>query len=61
MNTTDDLRQPMRDETPLSQSEVMQGLREGTIPPGPVARLRAFAEGFVLQRVWFEVVDLEAA
>lgn len=45
-----DLRRPDRDETPLSQAEVMQGLREGSIPPGPTARARAFRDVVIIGR-----------
>ena len=40
---SNDLRPPTPDETPLSQAEVLQGVREGVIPEGPRARARAFS------------------
>lgn len=50
MNHKPDLRMPSPDETQLSPDEVLVGLREGVIPPGPVACARAFAEVVVMQR-----------
>lgn len=52
-----DLRLPMRDETMLSREEVLVGLREGLIAPGPVAQAGAFAEVTVVQRVLVEVIN----
>ena len=45
-----DLRRPDRDETPLSQAEVMQGLREGSIQAGQTARARAFRDVVIIGR-----------
>lgn len=52
-----DLRKAETDETPLSREEVAQGLREGVIPPGPVACARVFAEVWVAERRRVEVVN----
>jgi hypothetical protein len=52
-----DLRFPMQDETMLSRDEVLMGLRDGCIAPGPVARARAFAEVTVVQRMLVEVIN----
>lgn len=49
-----DLRRPDPDETALSQAEVVQGLRDGTIPHGPLARRIAFTNVLVMQRVRVE-------
>ena len=54
---SNDLRQPTHDETPLSQAEVLQGVREGVIPEGPRARARAFAWVGVVERRRVEVLD----
>lgn len=45
-----DLRPPDRDETPLSRDEVLRGLREGTIPNGPLAKSYGFSSAVVVQR-----------
>ena len=58
MNDTNDLRPPTPDETPLSQAEVLQGVREGVIPEGPRARARAFSAWVsVVERRRVEVLD----
>lgn len=49
-----DLRHPDQDETGLSRLEVLQGLRDGTIPAGPFARRIAFANVLVMHRVRVE-------
>jgi hypothetical protein len=54
-----DLRRPDRDETPLSDAEVLIGVREGTIPTGPHARARAFCDVLVLERRRVEVFNFE--
>lgn len=54
-----DLRFHDVDETPLSREEVLQGLREGSVSPGPVARARAFAEVTVVSRRMVEVINFE--
>jgi len=60
MNPTD-LRQPDVDETPLSQPEVLHGLREGSIAAGPRAQAMAFqATVYVLEPRRAEVVDFYA-
>lgn len=55
-----DLRLPDRDETPLSESEVLQGVREGIVPPGPLACARAFADVLVIDRRRVEIVNFPA-
>lgn len=50
MNTLHDLRPPERDETPLSREEVLRGLRDGTIPNGPLAKSFGFAAVVVMER-----------
>ena len=57
MTDPQDLRTPTPDETELSTLEVRQGLREGSIPPGPRARARAFADVYVAERRRVEVLD----
>ncbi|MCZ4315154.1 hypothetical protein O4H66_17240 [Comamonadaceae bacterium G21597-S1] len=57
MTAEDDLRSPNPDETELSTLEVRQGLRDGSIPPGPRARARAFADAWVWERRRVEVHD----
>jgi hypothetical protein len=58
MNTEpQDLRFPTPDETMLSREEVLCGLREGTVAPGPVARAHAFAEVTVVTRRLVEVIN----
>jgi len=57
MNTPTDLRPPERDETPLSREEVIAGMRDGTIPNGPLARSYGFAEVVVVQRRVVEFFD----
>ena len=53
---SNDLRPPTPDETPLSQAEVLQGVREGVIPEGP--RARAFSAWVgVVERRRVEVLD----
>ena len=54
-----DLRRPDRDETPLSDAEVLLGVREGSIPAGPHARARAFADVLVVERRRVEVINFE--
>jgi hypothetical protein len=54
-----DLRHPDVDETPLSESEVLQGLRDGSISDGYHARARAFAEVLVLERRRVEFVNFK--
>lgn len=63
MTEPQDLRRPDPDETPLSQAEVLQGVRDGVIPPGPHACARAFADVFVLERRRVQVwqISTEAA
>ena len=50
MNTTYDLRPPERDETPLSREEVLRGLRDGSIPNGPLAKSYGFTAVVVVER-----------
>ena len=57
MNTLLDLRPPERDETPLSREEVLRGLRDGSIPNGPLARSYGFAAVVVVERRVVEYFD----
>ena len=50
MSTAYDLRPPERDETPLSREEVLRGLRDGTIPNGPLAKSYGFTAVVVVER-----------
>lgn len=50
-----DLRTPDWHETPLSEDEILLGLREGSIPYGPKAR--QICEVFVTERRIVEVIN----
>lgn len=52
-----DLRYPSPDETMLSREEVLRGIRDGTVAPGPVARAHAFAEVTVVTRRIVEIIN----
>lgn len=55
-----DLRPPERDETPLSREEVLRGLRDGTIPNGPLAKSFGFSATVIVERrvvEYFEFSD----
>ena len=51
-----DLRPAERDETPLSREEVLRGLRDGSIPNGPLARSFGFTAVVVMERRVVEYV-----
>jgi len=54
-----DLRIAEQDETPLSRLEVLQGLREGSIEPGPVAKSFGFSSALVLRRKVIEFINFD--
>lgn len=56
-NSPSDLRIADRDETQLSRTEVLHGLRKGLIACGPAARSHGFAEVVLVQRRMVEIVN----
>ena len=53
-----DLRMPEPGETPLSQQEVLHGVRQDLIPEGPRARAAAFRISAVMVRTRVLVADI---
>ena len=49
-NLVHDLRFHDVDETPLSRQEVLHGLRDGSIPNGPLAKSYGFTAVVVVER-----------
>ena len=60
MTEAHDLRPPERDETPLSREEVLRGLRDGSIPNGPLAKSYGFTAVVVFERRVVEYFNFSA-